>query len=165
MRVGKSLTRAGIRVPVCLHTGAYDSRRRRMIIFGGQRGAGTLGDTWALDLNTQVWHELAPSDGPEGRKYPASVYDKIHDRFLELGGDTGTGKTDGVWALNLADESWAELGGDQGPPARVDAVAVYVPTERRLILFGGTGDENLNDVWSLLFPTPVPTSVESVESP
>ena len=42
---------------------------------------------------------------------------------------------------------------------------MYAPTERRPIVFGGTGDENLNDVWSLLFPTPVPTSVESVESP
>ena len=42
---------------------------------------------------------------------------------------------------------------------------MYVPNERRLILFGGTGDENLNDVWLLSFPAPVQTSVESVESP
>jgi len=123
----------------CLHTGAYDSRRGRMIIFGGQRGSGALGDTWALDLNAGVWQELAPGAGPGGRKFPASIYDEANDRFVVLGGDTGTEKAGSVWALNLADDSWQELShSGQGPTPRDGALAVYVAPERRLVLFGGS---------------------------
>ncbi len=149
----------------CLHTGAYDSRRGRMIIFGGQRGSGALGDTWALDLNATIWQELAPAAGPGGRKFPASIYDEANDRFVVFGGDTGTEKAGGVWALNLADDSWEELSeSGQGPTPRDGAVAVYITAEQRLVLFGGTGDEHLNDVWSLSLPTQDPTVIEETES-
>ena len=137
----------------CLHTAAYDRLRGRMIIFGGQRGADALGDVWALDLGTRTWEELDSTAGPGGRKFPASVYDPVRDRFLILGGDTGTEKAGGVWALNLAAATWEELRpAGEAPAARDGAVAVYVAPEQRLVLFGGTGDDHLADVWSLSLP-------------
>lgn len=150
----------------CLHTAAYDSRRGRMIMFGGQRGAGALDDTWAFDFSAGNWEELAPGTGPGGRKFPASTYDAVNDRFVVLGGDTGTEKADGVWALSLSDASWEQLSltGDR-PSPRDGAIAVYVEPESRLILFGGTGVDHQSDVWSLSLslPAPQPTAVGAGE--
>ena len=145
----------------CLHTATYDARRGRMVIFGGQRGGDALGDTWALDLSAGVWEELSSTTGPGGRKFAASVYDAGNDRFLVLGGDTGTAKDGGVWSLNLDDATWEEVRPEgEAPAARDGAVAVFVAAEQRLILFGGTGDEHLNDLWSLSLPAPDQTAVE-----
>ena len=78
-----------------------------MIIFGGQRGSGTLGDIWSLDLDAVAWRELTPeTGGPGGRRYPASAYDARNRGVLVFGGDTGTTKEGDVWLFDLVSEDW-----------------------------------------------------------
>lgn len=143
----------------------YDQMSHALVNFAGFTDAGRFDDTWALDLNAGVWEELAPEAGPGGRKFSASMYDEANDPFVVLGGDTGTEKAGSVWALNLADDSWEKLSqSGQGPTPRDGALVVYVAPEQRLVLFGGTDDGHLNDVWSLSLVAPAPTVIEEMES-
>lgn len=141
----------------CLHAAAYDARRRRMIMFGGQRGSAALDDAWALDLATDRWSPLAPAPATGGRKFPAVTYDSATDRFLLFGGEATDGTRGGdLWALSLADDEWSLLADtdlSSGPAGRDGAVLVYVPTQARLILFGGTTPAgNTGDTWSMQLP-------------
>ena len=152
----------------CLHAAAYDSQRRRMIMFGGQRGNAALDDAWALDLSTDLWTALPPAPETGGRKFPAVAYDPKGDRFLVFGGERTDGTRGGdLWALDLQREVWSTLT-TAGPPARDGAVLVYVPSRGgrmpQIILTGGTTAEgNADDTWSLQLEDPV-TAVAASES-
>ena len=157
---------------------AYDSKRHRMLVFGGRFRAASTGpyqifnDVWALDLNTFVWSELSTTGPPpEPRSNPAGGYDEVADRLLVFGGNTST---DGaffqpvgdLWELDLENLSWAPILNGGAPPARLQHTATIDPTGRRMFIYGGTasffgpfvGDLwalNLeNDTWSLLHPGP-----------
>ena len=143
----------------CLHAAIYDARDHRMIMYGGQRGGGALADIWAFDLERNSWTELTPSDSPPGRYFTAGVYDARNHCFVAFGGNLGEDeKTSAVWSFDLSDNSWAELQITGDPPAARDgAVAVYVESEDRIVIFGGGAVQGLfNDVWSLSGLTPDP---------
>ena len=143
----------------CLHTASYDPRAQRMLIFGGQRGSSALGDLWSLDLTTNTWTELTPDSGPEGRTFPASIYDPLSHRFVIFGGaEAGGGgvKRDEVWAFDLAQETWALVQPAGTPPA----AGAYITGENRVLYFGGAATVGLfNDVWVLEDLAPEPTAV------
>jgi len=65
---------------------AYDSRRGRLILFGGADSAGFVGDTWAWDGAS--WTKLS-STGPEPRVMGYMAYDKARDRIVLFGGRKG----------------------------------------------------------------------------
>ena len=150
----------------CLHSASYDRLSHRMLIFGGQRGSNALGDLWALDLATATWSELTPATGPEGRTFPASIYDRIGHRFIIFGGaEAGGGgvKNDEVWAFDLAANSWSLLQpGGTAPAARGGAASAYIPAENRALFFGGSATSGLfNDIWALEELAATPTAVDS----
>ena len=68
---------------------AYDSRRGRMIIFGGDDATGIRGDTWAFSDGR--WTKLADAspNGPEPRAMGYLAYDKKRDRVVLFGGRKG----------------------------------------------------------------------------
>jgi len=148
----------------CLHATAFDSQRRRMIIFGGQRGSAALDDAWALDLATDQWTALPSVPATGGRKFPAVTYDPSADHLLVFGGETTAGTRGGdLWVLDLPGQFWSVLT-TTGPSPRDGAVLVHVPSQSRLILFGGTTpDGNAGDTWSLPLPGP-PTAVSQQKS-
>jgi hypothetical protein len=78
---------------------AYDSRRGRLIIFGGADSAGFLGDTWAWDGVS--WTKLSGS-GPEPRVMGYMAYDKSRDRVVLFGGRKGypNGHLNDTWEFN-----------------------------------------------------------------
>jgi len=149
----------------CLHAASYDVLNHRMIMYGGQRGGGALGDIWAFDLAADTWTELTPPDSPPGRFFAASAYDARSHRFLVFGGNLGAdNKTSEVWVFDLSANTWEELAVSGSPPAARDGgAAAYVAAEDRVIVFGGAAVEGLfNDVWSLEDLAPdAPTLVES----
>ncbi|MBI2506227.1 MAG: T9SS type A sorting domain-containing protein [Candidatus Latescibacteria bacterium] len=154
----------------CLHSASFDRQGRRMIIYGGQR-SGPLDDIWAFEFATDTWTELTPEQRPPGRMFTAQVYDAYHHRVLLVGGNLGEQvRTNEVWAFDLKSNTW-ELLNPQGtpPPERDGAVAVYVESEGRVVVFGGGGSgvTLYNDTWSLEgISPPAPTAVaEAVERP
>jgi hypothetical protein len=137
--------------PRCLHSASYDSRRHRMLIYGGQRGSASLGDLWALDLNGDSWRELTPTTSPPGRTFAASIYDALSDRLVVFGGASGGEKSADVWAFALADSSWSAVAtSGAAPAARSGAAAAYIESENRALYFGGEAAVGFfNEVWSL----------------
>jgi dienelactone hydrolase len=116
----------------------YDRRRKRIVLFGGDRGReGSLGDTWAWDGRT--W-QLLTMDGPSPRSAPM-VYDARRDRIVLFGGGSSSGKLyndtwewDGTrWQRVIADSSAGS------PPARALHGLAYDEKRGRVVLAGGFG--------------------------
>lgn len=142
---------------------ALDSRRRRMVLFGGRFRAGSSGnytllrDVWAFDLAAARWEQLMPGNtGPTARSNAAAAYDSVADELLVYGGSTSTSGLSftpqgDVWALNLETLQWRRVAAS-GPPARLFHAAAV--NGRRLFVVGG-GDARaftgpfLRDAWSL----------------
>ena len=121
------------------HTAAFDARRDRMIVFGGEsQMAASLGDTrrplfdtWALSLagDSLAWSRLSPSAPTSG---PA-VLDTLRDRLMAWLGDAA------LWVLPLQGaESWQRLtaAGDV-PTTRTDFGWTFDAARDRMLLFGG----------------------------
>lgn len=119
------------------HAAAYDSRRDRMIVFGGLTASGAVDDTWELALGgPPTWRRLAPLGGPPlARSRHVMFYDVPRDRLIVHGG-TSVSIHD-TWVLDLAGTpTWTQL-----PPLadwpRLEHVRsfVYDPAGERLLLF------------------------------
>jgi hypothetical protein len=91
------------------HTMAYDSRRGRVVLFGGHSldpGGSTpvLKDLWEWD-GTQ-WHFRA-TNGPIARLYPSMTYDERRGRIVLFGGQpVGPGPSDSELVWEWDGEQW-----------------------------------------------------------
>ena len=138
------LTPAGALPPArAWHSMVYDSRDRKVIIFGGAYGEevdGTyLNDTWAYDPAVNSWTELRPpGDLPAKRSLQAMVYDSAAGQVLLFGGGTGSASYKDVWAYDLSADTWTEIDpSGRVPSARLGPSMVYDPDSGWVILFGG----------------------------
>lgn len=86
---------------------ALDTRRNRLILFGGTGdfGASTrTNETWALDLGGMFWSQLAPAGFiPAKRSGAFAAYDSLADRMVVYSGFTGFEFSDVNWTLDFAD--------------------------------------------------------------
>jgi len=149
-------------------TAVHDSRRNRMLLFGGRyRASGTgnyelYDELWSLDLNTYEWTLLETTGGgPSARVNTASAYNSNTDELVLFGGNTSNNglqfqPMDDVWLLNLETLAWRQLEvqNTQGPVARLFHTAGIDSENHRLYVYGG-GDEGawqgpfLGDLWML----------------
>jgi hypothetical protein len=73
------------------HVAAYDTRRHRLLVFGGRVASADSADIWELDLSTSppAWHRLQPTGwAPQMRSEAMGGYDPVGDRLLVYGGVT-----------------------------------------------------------------------------
>ncbi len=91
----------------------YDSERRRMVLFGGQKGdfvSQAYNSTWALDVESREWTLLNDGDeAPSTRMHAHLEYDPTGDRYLLLGGHTDIGDGNDLWAMDPETGEWSEL--------------------------------------------------------
>lgn len=138
---------------------AFDSTRNRLVVFGGNTSTSGLSiigteDTWALDLDSGAWTQLADGSGPPPRYAHGWVQDD--SRLYVFGGSPdfdGPFQND-LWAFDLASDTWTQLagGGPSSPPTRFGA-ALYV-TDSGIIMVAGhdsTDLGNINDLWTFDF--------------
>ena len=131
----------------CLHTAAFDRVNRRMIVYAGQRN-GALDDIWSFDLASRQWTNLTPTQRPPGRFWSTSFVNK-DGRFVIFGG-SGASNFNDTWEFNVSTQTWTQLQIENPPSPRNGMMSVYVESEDRFIVIGGTGNSgNLNDVWEL----------------
>jgi len=146
------------------HSAIYDSRSRRMVVFGGSARGSLLNDVWALSLTAEpVWQRIdAAGDGPGGRQGQTAIYDPRGKRMVVFGGMDYSRESflRDAWALSLhGRETWSRLdpAGDV-PPGRYQHSAICDPLEDRMVIFGGgvwlhstdgSTRVDFNDTWTL----------------
>jgi len=162
-RVWTPLAPVGALPPMREHASfAYDSRRDRVLMFGGEillNGAADNGesqdDVWALSLADSLrWRQLTPVGTPGPRQEAAALYDAAHDRLIVMQGEHSHPCTyycsqdlDDTWALSLAGDSlvWRRF----GPDAPVRSEPMLDPRRDRLVMWDGAGS-----AWALSLSAP-----------
>lgn len=140
---------------------AYDSKRDRVILFGGYVDSRPHREVHALSLGeTPRWTRLTPVGiAPTPRMSAAVAYDPVGDRLIVAGGVTYTTRwenLDDVWALSLEDPpAWTRLDPEGARPrARAYGSMVYDARRERMILLGGDSGLPYLDAWELSLSGP-----------
>lgn len=136
------------------HVAIYDSRRDRMVIFGGwdKKRKMLLNDTWAFSFDEMRWRAYAKKEKfhkPPQRRHAVAVYDDANNWMIVFGG-LGEGLLNDIWAFALEVNEWINL--TPGPKPRADHAAIFDPESRRVIIYGGevvSGAPKLHDLWQL----------------
>jgi hypothetical protein len=132
------------------HRMVYDSKRHKIILFGGHDPAvhpsgnyvltSHLNDIWELDPATNVWTNVTPTTGamPVGRADFGMAYDVARDKIVIFGGEIDGWLAGDTWEWDPASRTWTEkpastlvYGGLFG------AAMAYDPNRQQVILFGG----------------------------
>ena len=93
---------------------AYDPASDRMILFGGAAGPCceevTFNDTWAYDVDTNTWTELAPSYGPNATGWHAMALEADTGQIVLFGGgpDREHYRAD-TWLLDPGTDTWSQV--------------------------------------------------------
>ncbi len=147
------LTPAGEKpLPRWWHSAAMDQGGNRMIVFGGDHGGVYSDSVWALALSgTPTWTRLAPG-GPRPAPRCAASMVTTSTHLIVFGGELSPGvRQNDAWLLTLyPSPQWRPLDtGSDRPQERGTASAVLDVATFDLYVFGGMGDESLNDLWVL----------------
>ena len=135
----------------CLHRCAFDPETNSLLLFGGQSNVTPiLGDLWSYDPSRKEWTELLPEgETPMPRFLSSMVRDQNSKRLLLFGGSTLDGREDDLWSYTQ-NEGWAKLGPEgASPEARNSHAGTFVSDTGSYYMFGGTGGEDLGDLWLL----------------
>ena len=154
------------------HSAVYDVASNRMIVFGGQQNSGGafLADVWVLSHanglgGAPTWTALNASGLPPfPRADHTAIYDPAADRMVIFGGWSFSGSDtyfNDVWVVTHARglggfPAWKALAPLTAPPEKRELhSAVYSPSSKRMIVFGGSVSPTSmrNDVWLLLNAT------------
>src|SRR5215471_15203345 len=132
----------------------YDSIRKKVVLFGGNRvlfGKSPdektfLNDTWEWDGHN--WSEVKVS-GPIQRAEAAFAFDSSRGRAVLFGGYNLAGgkRTELGDTWEFDGSQWIQLK-VAGPSPRNSAAMVYDPDRKRIILFGGSTEQGLSgETW------------------
>jgi hypothetical protein len=128
---------------------AYDSIRKRVVLFGGGLGrTSSLGDTWEWD--GADWTQMKPPKPvPAARQLHALAFDAKRGRVVMFGGgQSGTLRND-TWEWD--GKAWTNVTPKTttNPSARVGHGLTYDSGRQKVVLFGGDigSGKQLNDTW------------------
>ncbi len=127
--------------PARLHAAAaYDPKRGRIVLVGGESAAGVvLADTWEWDGTT--WQQSSALPAP--RKQAALAYDARRARTVLYGGTSGT---DSGNTYERNGTTWS-LASTTGPGVRTYPTLAYDIGRQRVVLFGGNTFPQVGDLW------------------
>jgi hypothetical protein len=125
------------------HGMAYDAPRQRVVLFGGDAGAGAaLADTWHWDGS--LWTQVADI-GPSARHGHALAANPQAQYSLLFGGTAQGAYLADTWTWDTTD--WVQVA-DTGPSARAWHSVAFDAARGSLVLFGGQGANGpLGDTW------------------
>ena len=131
---------------------AYDSARRKTVLFGGQwTGTGWLPQTWLWDGASQTWSQAAVTTQPSKFLDTAVAFDEINNQTTLITGCYADGQpSSDLWLWNGT--SWSQripVAQEPWPPARCEPQLAYDRAHGYVILYGGwDGAANwLSDTW------------------
>ena len=124
---------------------AFDSKRARLVVYGGvggcKRSGGLCDELWEYAVSSGSWErrerKTADALWPPGLVSAAMVYDPDKGRELLVGGLKGVpgGPSGDLWIWDGEAGLWEKASG--GIPAREDLAAAYDTHRQRLVVFGG----------------------------
>jgi hypothetical protein len=121
---------------------AYDPITDRVIVFDDQRS------TFAVNVDTGAWTDLAPAPGPSVRVGAAMVYDTQSELAVMFGGRLGhwmdpwaEETLNDTWTFDPAQNLWSEQSPLSSPPPRLWHSMVYDSQSDRVVLFGGASGD------------------------
>jgi len=127
----------------------FDPGRYRLLIFGGVGPIGPSSDCWFYNGG---WNFLSTTGTPSPRYGMSAYRDAANDRMVIFGGGNSGTYFDESWAMGLSgNHTWAPLGvSGPLPPGRSGHAAVFIPTQSRVVVYGGNDAGGArNDVWQL----------------
>jgi hypothetical protein len=131
----------------------YDPVNQAVVIYGGNQGTpSTCNDTWLLTTSDGVayaWsNPLGPSPtsdyAPIARNNVTMAWDAIHRVMTLFGGSANSAET---WDWDTSTLSWTFQGIKVSPTGRSQHMMWWDPVIQQVLLTGGNGGGNLNDVW------------------
>jgi len=134
------------------HAFQYHIVSKQFYLFGGHNGANSFNDTWALDLDTLTWRELAANSPtkPEARYSLVSTVDVAGNYLYVTAGHGAGGKNfNDLWRLDLKTETWEDLTASAGAPftARYGNGTPNGNLNDTVIVTHGFGTERYDDTW------------------
>lgn len=123
---------------------AYDSKRDRLVLFGGRSSEVLFADTWEFDGSD--W-KATFMPGPSLRSAGAAVYDSARGVTVLYGGFRPLASLGDTWEWN--GEQW-KLVSESGPGPRIWPGVAYDAKRKRTILFGGEDEKGqfYSDTWA-----------------
>jgi uncharacterized protein (TIGR03437 family) len=129
----------------------YDPKRDRMVISHGFTSDGRFDDTWALDLKSNSWRDISPSNTrPLRRCLHHAVYVPQSDQMLLYGGcSSGFGPCPqgDLWSFDFATNQWKQIVTAVSPAPRQRYGMAFDDHRNKMVLFGGLGGPPFNDTW------------------
>jgi hypothetical protein len=128
---------------------AFDSKRNKIILFGGRAGSGfDYQDTWEWDPTGGTWTDLTTSGSrPSARSQHGMVYEKSAGKILLYGGGRsdsssydGTGimvSFGDTWEWDPETHSWSQRQPTASPGVRHDLGLVWDSSRNKAVLFAG----------------------------
>ncbi|HLG93907.1 MAG TPA: kelch repeat-containing protein, partial [candidate division Zixibacteria bacterium] len=126
-----------------------DEMTNTVWMFGGFHRPGDFNfqELWSLDLNTFQWTQRPiGSPAPSARDNAPAFFDTISRSIVIFGGsDVNNNRAlNDLWAYSVDGGSWRQLNASGEIPApRRASPSAFVPSQNRLVLFGGIGLPNL----------------------
>ena len=113
------------------HATAYDSKRDRVIVFGGSVTGTPTDETLEWNGSTRTWSSYVGATKPPTREMASMTFDAKRGVTILFGGDSaGTARGD-TWEYDGS--TWIEVAG-VGPPAQRFPPLAYDPVHERTIL-------------------------------
>jgi N-acetylneuraminic acid mutarotase len=129
---------------------AYDSKRGRLVLFGGASQPATVfGDTWEWDGS--YWTQM-DDIGPAPRSGHAMAYDANRQVTLLFGGASGAANKNFGDTWKWDGEDWTQLA-DSGPIPRFSHAMAFDLGRGRALLFGGISSVGADGIPNVLQDT------------
>lgn len=126
---------------------AYDAKRQRVVLFGGNVGAGGASNqTWEFDGT--AWQQRATATVPNARAGHTLTWDPVREVVVMFGGQRGDALLNDTWQYDGS--NWRQLVTNVAPPARHHHAMAFDPQRGVHVLFGGQhATAAFGDTWEL----------------
>ena len=125
------------------HAMVYDSKRGRVLMFGGRKESNVIRTTWGFLDDTWAWQngdwtQIETATRPPARNFPAMAYDRVRDRVILFGGYRFTADNKTIEPLY---DTWEFDGNDwkqvaTGTPEADKPLMAYDVARNETILLG-----------------------------
>ncbi len=128
---------------------AYDSTRKKLVLFGGGTGTTYFGETWEWDYATGWVENKNLTTSPPARFYGGMVFDSnpAPGRIVLFGGSGAAGELDDTWEYDGS--AWTKQVPSSKPSPRHGHAVAYDPNRDRTVVYAGDSSTlgYLRDVW------------------